>query len=76
MEREHTMTAYAGRHRKTSAADYHVHRIVTRGLHASILNDGTLYLTLTDADTGNMLGVDFEPAAINPLRRVLDKVAS
>jgi len=75
MERQNTMTAYSGRHRKTSTYN-HVHRIVASGVNPVVLNDGTLYVSLYDAATGNALGVDFEPLAIKRLRRVLDKVAA
>jgi hypothetical protein len=70
------MTVYAGRHRKTSTYNRGVHRIVASGVNPVVLNDGTLYVSLYDAATGNALGVDFEPRAIKRLRRVLDRLAA
>ena len=75
MERQNTMTAYAGRHRKTSAFDPHIERIVTKDALGSIIGDGILYVSLSDAATGNRLGVDFEPRATESLRRILNRAA-
>jgi len=81
MERQNTMTVYAGRHRKTSASEHSIHRISTTSAFAGIVGGDTLYVSLTDAATGNMLGINFESRAIESraiesLRRVLDKVAA
>lgn len=68
---------YQGRHRRTSAHEHGPARIVvTRPVNAGILNNGTLYVSLTDAATGNILGIDFEPDASKSLRRALRPVAS
>ena len=69
-------TAYTGRHRKTSAADYRIHQIVTKTAHAGLIGKGILYVSLTDAATGNTVGIDFEPRAVEELRRVLDQDAA
>jgi hypothetical protein len=66
-----TDTRYVGRHRKTSAAEHRIHHIVTKSVFAGNLNNGTLYVSLTDAVTGNGLGIDFEARAVDSLRRVL-----
>ena len=71
------MTVYAGRHRKTSAAEHRVHHMVTRSVFAQILSGGgNLYVNLADAATGNAVGIDFEPRAVEELRRVLDRDAA
>lgn len=76
MEREHKMatTTYAGRHRKT--AGFKIDRIVFETASAGLIGGHTLYVSLTDAATGNMLGIDFEPRAVEELRRALDQVAA
>jgi len=76
MERQNTMTAYVGRHRKTSAADHRIHQIVTKSASAGLIGKGILYVSLTDAATGNTVGIDFEPLAVEELRRVLDRDAA
>jgi hypothetical protein len=76
MEREHQMTVYAGRHRKTSTADHRIPQIVTKTASAGLIGKGILYVSLTDAATGNTVGIDFEPRAVEELRRVLDQDAA
>ena len=66
-----TDTAYAGRHRKTSAFDFHIARIGAKYVHTAPLADGTLYVSLADAATGNHLGINFGPDAITSLRKAL-----
>ena len=66
-----TDTEYAGRHRKLSAADFHISRIAAKYVHTTTLADGTLYVSLADATTGNHLGVGFGPDAITALRDAL-----
>ena len=71
-----TDTERVGRHRKASALDFRINRIVAEGAFASILGDGVLYVSLADTATGNRLGVDFDSAAIKRLRNALDQAAS
>jgi len=72
------MTAYAGRHRKTSAHQREIHRITASGTYAGAIgvDKDTFYVSLFDADTGNQLGINFTPRAVESLRRVLDEVAA
>jgi len=62
---------YQGRHRTASAADFRISRIVAKYVNTSTLADGTLYVSLADASTGNQLGIDFGLAAITSLRAAL-----
>jgi hypothetical protein len=66
-----TDTEHVGRHRKTTAHEHRITHIVTKIAHAGIINDGVFYVSLTDADTGNMLGIDFEGDSLDSLRRAL-----
>jgi len=68
------MTTYAGRHRKTSRVS--IERIVSKSAHVIICCDDTLYMSLIDAATGNMLGINFDPRTVDSLRRVLDRHAA
>ena len=72
------MTAYAGRHRKPSAYNCGVHRITASSAHAGAIgvDKDTLYVSLFDKATGNQLGVDFAPRAVESLRRALDRIAA
>jgi len=68
------MTAQAqhiGRHRTPSFVDLTIPKITVENISATMIRGEVLYVSLVDATTGNMLGIDFDPEAIADLREAL-----
>jgi len=59
---------YVGRHRTRSAVDLAVPRIRVENIAAHVHSSGTMYVSLVDADTHNMLGLTLGPDAVATLR--------
>jgi len=66
-----TDTAYAGRHRTASSADITCPRITVENISTTLIRRDTLYVSLVDSTTHNMLGINFGPDAIAALRFAL-----
>ena len=64
-------TAYAGRHRTASSADITCPRITVENISTSLIRRDTLYVSLVDSTTHNMMGINFSPDAVAALRDAL-----
>ena len=59
---------YVGKHRTRSAVDLAMPRIRVENIAAHVHSSGTMFVSLVDADTHNMLGLTLGPDAITTLR--------
>ena len=67
-----TQTQYVGKHRTRSSVDLASPRIVAENIAAIMVSDRELYVCAVDADTHNLLGIDFGPDATAALRNALE----
>jgi len=67
-----TAQTYVGRHRTRSSVDLAMPRIRVENIAAIMVSDRELYVCAVDADTHNLLGIDFGPDATAALRNALE----
>ena len=63
--------AYRGRHRTASSADITCPRITVENISTSLIHGDTLYVSLVDSTTHNMMGINFGTDAVAALRDAL-----
>ena len=63
--------AYRGRHRTASSADITCPRIAVENISTSLIRRDTLYVSLVDSTTHNMMGINFGTDAVAALRDAL-----
>ena len=65
------LQTYVGRHRTRSSVDLAIPRIRVENIAAHMHRSGTMFVSLVDADTHNMLGLTLGPDAVAALRDAL-----